>query len=85
MKTKKKYTIQFVSKNELRSWEDLLKNTSETRPERKLTLEEQLKIEKESRIILQEKNAELVQRVKTLEARLEEEIQLRKSLEEKLK
>ena len=50
-----------------------------------LTLEEQLVREKEARVKLQEKNVALWKRIRELEKSLEEETNLRRSLQEQLK
>lgn len=81
---KEKYTIQCAdakAKSEL----EKATQTCAANSEASLSVEEQLRREKDARLKLQEKNAELLKRIKELEKTLDDETNLRKSLQEQLK
>jgi len=82
---KEKYTIQCPDESTKANFEEAIKTCISSAGLVSLSIEEQLKREKDARKKLQEKNAELMQRVRELETELEEEKNLRKSLQDKLK
>ena len=83
--TKDKFTIQLVTAAEKREWVDAINRCTSNSQKLTLTVEEDLKAEREARKNLQEKNVVLWRRVKELEKQLEEEQTLRRSAEERLK
>ena len=87
---KKKFTIRCENMKERFDWTTKIEENIEAlNPSRAngvdLTPEEELRRERNARRQLQERNEELNRRVVELQRRLDEEVKLRKSLEDKLK
>ena len=82
---KTKYTVQCSDEKTKAEWVEVMQNCASNSDKEALTIEEQLKREKEGRKKLQETNAELRKRIQELEKKLEDETNLRKSLQDQLK
>lgn len=82
---KVKFNIQCIDAADKTRWQRVMEACASNSATASLTLEEQLEREKEARVKLQEKNASLWKRIRELEKELEEESNLRRSLQDQLK
>ena|SRR3990167_5571860 len=85
LETKRKYSIQASNASDKNQWLDAVSKCAKNSRENSVSLEDQLASERQARKALQNKNQELMKRIKDLEKAIEEEVSLRKSLQEKLK